>query len=142
MQEKMNSFVYIEHENKLDNANVGQLQENLVFDHKLREKAQIRHTTAAMTRFQFQKKWLSKMKNLALTIYFLIVPFLQTPGWCIAYFKAQDSQIHWVYNCRAVDDGHILYSNLPKFNPILLACIDFTCIGSLVFYMWYKTTWR
>jgi two pore calcium channel protein, plant len=41
-----------------------------------------------------------------------------------------------------VDNGTILYSNLPKLNPWLVAVLDITSLGYLVFYMWYKTTWR
>jgi len=84
------------------------------------------------------------MKNFALIVFYFVIPFLQSPDWCVAYYKEnkQKGEYYWIYDCKVVDNGHILYSNLPKFNPVLSACIDFICIGSLAFYMWFKTTWR
>jgi hypothetical protein len=74
-------------------------------------------------------------------VFYFVVPFLQTPEWCVTYYKSNDLHA-WIYDCRLVQNGQILYSDLPKLSPWFSASIDFVCIGILVFYVWYKTTWR
>ena len=44
-----------------------------------------------MERYQFQKRWLSKMKNFVLIVFYFVVPFLQSPDWCVAYYKHIDN---------------------------------------------------
>lgn len=94
-----------------------------------------------MKNYNFQKKWLSGVKNVVILVYYLVIPFLQTPDWCVKYYK--DHGLHgWLYNCQKVDNGTVLYSNLPKLSPWLVAFLDISSLGYLVFYMWFKTTWR
>lgn len=59
------------------------MQAELMFDHKLAEKMKINDNEEARQRFLWQKKWLSKVKMLAIIMYYFIVPFLQTPRWCL-----------------------------------------------------------
>ena len=95
----------------------------------------------AFGKYQFQKKWLSKIKNAVILIYYFVVPFVQAPAWCIsAYKKHDDSAL--VYQCKNEQGGTILYSNMIKFNPWFTGFFDSFSIGFLVFYTWYKTTWR
>ncbi len=56
-------------------ANIAQMQENLLFDHKLREKASVKEGGDAFKRYKFQKRWLSKVKLVALIVYYFVVPF-------------------------------------------------------------------
>ena len=51
------------------------MQENLLFDHRLREKASVMEGVDALKRYQFQKRWLSKVKIVAVIIYYFVVPF-------------------------------------------------------------------
>lgn len=74
-------------------------------------------------------------------LYYFVIPFLQTPDWCIKYYRDLDADT-WVYNCHAVDNGTILYSDLPKLSPWITCSLDIICLGFLVFFMWFKTTWR
>jgi hypothetical protein len=67
----------------LASAGVNTLNQNLEFDHKLNEKSQIRKSKNAMKRYLFQKKWLSGVKNVVIFIFYIVVPFLQTPDWCV-----------------------------------------------------------
>ena len=79
-------------------------------------------------------------------IYFVIVPYLYTPSWCLQYFKDQgdQDQIGFTYNCHLVvlDGGLVPYSNMPKLAPWLTAIIDVICLSYLTFYRMYKLKWR
>ena len=116
------------------------MQENLLFDHKLQEKASVKDGGDAFKRYKFQKKWLSKVKLGALIIYYFVVPFFQTPQWCLNYF--QDDGLKLILNCHEVDGGSIKYSNLPQLAPWLTNVTDFLCLFSITFYFWFKITWR
>ena len=112
-----------------------------MFDHVLREKSQVRQSEHALKQYHFQKKVLSKIKNVAIVIFYFVTPFLQTPDWCVHYYKKNQKR-DWIYKCQDADDGTILYSNLPKLSPWITAFFDIVCLGYLVFFMWYKTIWR
>lgn len=72
---------------KID-KDVKQLQEEINFDHRLKEQYMMKADTKAVEAQKFQKKWLSKIKNVALVFYYLIIPFVQTPNWCTSRFAA------------------------------------------------------
>ena len=54
--------------------------------------------------YQFQKKWLSNLKFIVVVIYFVVLPYLYTPSWCIRYFvDHQDERTSmWTYQCEEV----------------------------------------
>ena len=83
-------------------------------------------------------------KDLAIFVYFFVVPFLQTPDWCINYFRErQDTRlVRPVFECTEVDGGTIRYSELPKLSPSITGACDLVCLGILTFYRCYKMSWR
>ena len=55
---------------------VKQLQEEIIFDHRLKEQYMMKENIQAVEAQKFQKKWLSKIKNVALLFYYLLIPFV------------------------------------------------------------------
>ena len=75
-------------------ADAGALQQEIMFDDRLKAKVAIHQDKASFARYKLQKKWFTVPKNLAIIIYFVIVPFVQTPDWCINYFRErQDTRL-------------------------------------------------
>ena len=58
------------------------------FDKKLEEKAKVKMDGKSEKMHKFQKKWLSGLKNVVIVFYFLLIPMLETPDWCLDYFRA------------------------------------------------------
>ena len=57
-------------------TDAGALQQEIMFDDRLRSKIAIRQDKKSLKRYNLQKKWFSAPKNIAITIYFVIVPLL------------------------------------------------------------------
>ena len=63
----------------------------IAFDSRLAEKASILDSEEAKKAFKVQKVFLSRMKNVTIVIYFFIVPYFETPDWCLRYFARTDT---------------------------------------------------
>ena len=114
-----------------------------MFDDRLKAKVAIFHEDGAFKRYKFARKWCKWPKDVAILIYFFIVPFLQTPAWCIDYFRDKDTQyLRPIYECTEVDGGTIRYSELPKLAPFITGSLDFICLGILTFLRYFKMSWR
>ena len=88
---------------------------------------------------------LSNIKTIVVIIYFVIVPFLWTPDWCALNITDESIQTLTMkcYRVKVGDPGYsVPYSNLPKLRPFVVAIIDFTCLGYLTFYRFFKLKWR
>ena len=57
-------------------TDAGALQKEIWFDDRLRSKIAIRQDKKSRDRYEIQKKWFAMQKNLAIAIYFVIVPLL------------------------------------------------------------------
>ena len=83
---------------------------------------------------------------LVVLVYFLILPYLYTPLWCVKYFIENPNlrTSDFYYNCEEVqiDGGFVRYSTLPKLSGWLTALIDLLCLSFLTFYRFYKLSWR
>ena len=83
---------------------------------------------------------------LVVLVYFLILPYLYTPLWCVKYFIENPNlrTNDFYYNCEDVqiDGGFVRYSTLPKLAGWLTALIDLLCLSFLTFYRFYKLSWR
>jgi hypothetical protein len=90
---------------------VKQLQDEIIFDHRLKEQYMMKENTQAVEAQKFQKKWLSKIKNVALLFYYLIIPFAQTPDWCTNRFASfckangENYRFKLSYDCKTVANG-------------------------------------
>lgn len=69
-----------------------------------------------------------------------MTPFLQSPAWCVHYYKDNYRQ-GFFYDCSVVNGGTIPSSNLPKLAPIASCSLDLACLGYFVFHLWFKKKW-
>ena len=67
-------------------SNLFEIRKELLFDWKLKEKMAINNDSGKQRHMRFQKQWLSSFKVIVVLIYFVIVPYLYTPAWCMEYF--------------------------------------------------------
>jgi hypothetical protein len=71
----------------------------LVFDRKLKERAMLKEDPKAKERYKFHQRVLSKIKGLALVIYYIMVPFLQSPDWCTIEIGDLGLEKNIVFDC-------------------------------------------
>ena len=133
---------------RVQDANVKDLQEELRFDHRLKEQYNTIDDDKAKKAQNFQKKWLSKPKNIALLFYYFVIPFIQTPDWCTKRYaeKCKNNgntkyRLEVTYDCSSVANG-IRYSGFPNFSPLITAILDITCLLILTIFRIYKKKWR
>lgn len=81
------------------------------------------------------------MKNVSVLLYFFIVPFFETPHWCLEYYISIGVQKYTLYDCQKAYFGTIPYSNIPCLAPCITAPIQIISFGVICFYSWYKTRW-
>ena len=58
----------------------------IAFDSRLREKANILRGKDAEKHYRVQKLCLSRLKNVTIVLYYFVVPYFETPDWCLDYF--------------------------------------------------------
>lgn len=71
----------------------------------------------------------------------MINPLIETPKWCIEKLKEDPnfSRGSVILDCRNFE---VPYSYNPTFSPVLIALLDFVCLGFFLYFRWYKTTWE
>ena len=127
---------HAQHEQK----DAASLTKEIRFDNKLKEKIQMKTDERAQELYKVQKKWLSKIKIVAVIIYFLIIPFMETPKWCRDDMNRDD--LTPIYHCSEIADGNIPYSQIYKLNPIITGGLDFLCLSFFIFFRLFKSKWR
>jgi hypothetical protein len=63
------------------------LQKDIEFDKALKERALLKKTKGAAEKYKFSKTYLNPIKYVLLVVYYIVVPFLQTPDWCVRALK-------------------------------------------------------
>ena len=58
----------------------------IAFDARLREKSSMIESIEAAKAYKVQKVCLSRIRNVTIVIYYFIVPYFETPDWCLQYF--------------------------------------------------------
>jgi hypothetical protein len=96
----------------------------------------------AKERYRFHQKVLSKIKGLALVVYYVLVPFLQSPDWCTSEVADMNKDHDIIFDCQAVRSNTVKYSNLPKLAPWFTGLLDILCLSFFAFFRGYKLTWR
>ena len=77
---------------KLDlNKGVRDMHFEIAFDSRLREKANTLDTENAKKHYKVQKVCLSRIKTITIIIYYFVVPYFETPDWCLHYFKSDET---------------------------------------------------
>lgn len=125
----------------------------------------MKQSPEAIAAAKFQKKWLSKIKNIAIAVYYLVIPFLQSPDWCTNawrdYAYANDIKLYKTdlrYHCQWVSFGinppkkyegypsptplNIMFSAFPDIAPLYTGTIDILCLLTLCYFRCYKQKWR
>jgi len=72
------------------------LQQDLAFDRALKERAMLKHTPDAAGKYKFSKNVLNPIKYCALAIFYIIIPMLQTPDWCVRALEEQHKEIKFL----------------------------------------------
>ena len=70
---------------------VRDLHFEIAFDLRLREKALVLEGEDAEKAYKVQKVCLSRLKNVTIVLYYFVVPYFETPDWCLKYFKREDT---------------------------------------------------
>lgn len=96
--------------------------------------------------YRIQKYCLSSMKFIVVATYFVIVPYLYTPQWCMQYF-INDEEARgsiYTYPCRDVriEGASVPYSGIPKLSSWITAIIDIICLSYLTFFRCFKFKWK
>lgn len=110
---------------------VGQLQLEIAFDERLREIATIKdaHELDGVEVNKKDLKRFTLFRSLLVFIYFVIVPFLQSPGWCNEYYHQQGTRNFGAMDCDAVSAATgIRYSDFPALSPLITILIDVVCL--------------
>lgn len=98
----------------------------------------------AIRNYQIHRKYLSKIKWFVVIFYIFIMPFIETPYWCLeknfnSHARFQDTII---YHCHvAMENYEAKSADVLDLNPIITCSIDLMCLGFFVFFRWFKTTW-
>ena len=96
--------------------------------------------------YLIQKYCLSSMKFIVVAIYFVILPYLYAPQWCIHYFNEhpQERSQSLFYNCEeaTLDGATVPFSGITKLDPWITAVIDIFCLSYLTFFRCFKYKWK
>ena len=125
-------------------ATVGQLQLAIAFDDKIKEIATIKRTDDPKNDVtKSERRTFYKFRTFLVFFYFLVVPYCQTPGWCLQYYKEHDMRHFGLFDCDAVSqETGIRYSPFPTFSPLLTVIIDIFCLIGFCFMSHKENAWR
>lgn len=128
--------------------NLAAMEDEIRFDRRLKERYMTKDNLEAREAQKFQKDWLSKLKNIALLFYYIVIPFVQTPDWCTNRYSAYchqngipDYKFKITYDCAVVANG-IQFSGFPDFTPLITGVLDIFCLLTLSIFRCYKIKWR
>ena len=116
----------------------------IAFDARLREKSTMLDSDEAKKAYKVQKLCLSRIRNVTIVTYYFIVPYFETPDWCLKFFKRDDTpSVDGIFvPCQDACDGIVKYSDMPKLIPIVCSSLDLFCLLNLCIYRMYKQRWR
>ena len=81
-----------------------------------------------------------------MVIYFLIVPAMLSPDWCLSWYddgpgKRASFKNGLLLDCAKAQNGDVIYSNIPKLRPVASATLDIACLIYLSSFRFFKLTW-
>ena len=126
------------------NKGVRDMHFEIAFDARLREKSTMLESEEAKKAYKVQKVCLSRIRNVTIVVYYFIVPYFETPDWCLKYFKRDDTPPvdEFFVPCYNAMNGEVKYSDMPKLNPVICSSLDLFCLLNLCVYRMYKQKWR
>lgn len=78
-------------EKLLANKGVRDMHFEIAFDARLREKSTMLESEEAKKAYKVQRVCLNRLRNITIVIYYFIVPYFETPDWCLKYFQRNDT---------------------------------------------------
>ena len=118
---------------------VNQLQFEIGFDLKLQEMAGYKEDYKdSLTKIQRSR--LKLLKSCTVFFYFLVVPFHQSPNWCLEFYNNDPRKIpnFGVLDCDVVSTATgYRYSSIPTFSPLVTAFIDMVCLAAFCVFAYY-----
>ena len=85
------------------------------------------------------------VQTILVFFYFLVVPFCQSPAWCLDYYNAQNYRHFGLFDCDTVamdNDVRIRYSAFPTFSPMITILIDVVCMIAFILMTLVESSWR
>ena len=113
----------------------------IYFYKKLKYRTSLLDDEKSKANFKIHQKYLSPINMLLLMVYIIIIPFLETPMWCLKRLKESEGFERGSVRLHCEDMG-VPFSGNPTLSPVFIAFLDFTCLSYFVFIRWFKTKWR
>ncbi len=118
---------------------VSDLQASIYFYKQLIYKSSVKPDEKSQEMYKFHKKYLSRLKFFFLILYIGVLPFLETPEWCLSRIKdSGKARGQIILDC---EDLGVPHSHFPKFSPTFISVIEFFCLAFFVYFRWSKTRW-
>ena len=129
----------------MDLQDSNMLQMHLVqdFDARLNYKLKVRQDDEkAHKNYLIHRRYLSRIKYFVIFLYIGVMPFIETPYWCLQKNGDHPIQKTLIYDCHVdMADYEVKYSSFANFNPILTYSLDICCVVFLVYFKWFKSLW-
>ena len=94
--------------------------------------ASVKHDVKdAVTKENRSKYYLAR--SILVFFYFIVVPFCQSPGWCLEFYHAQNYRNFGTFDCdsaAASEDIRVRYSAFPTLSPMVTILIDVVCMAA------------
>ena len=131
----------LEHED-LD-LNAGQLAILIAFDDSVKEMASFKNVDPSEKLTKEQRKKYYAARGFLVFFYFIVVPFCQSPAWCLEYYHQQGYRNFGMFDCDAVSvESRVRYSAFPTFSPMVTILIDVFCMVAFCIMACYEKKWK
>ena len=124
----------------MGNNDVRDLSSRFYFYKKLKYVLTVRQDEQSQARYRFHQRYLSRLKLIFLVSYIIVIPFLESPNWCVTAVR-DSPDFHRGRIVLECNDRGVPFSGNPTLSPVFIACLDFMCLGFFLFFRWYKTLW-
>lgn len=142
----------LERESVMSSMNLADLEDYIHFDTRLKHKFLTRTTQDAEAASKFFDKWVDPLTNLALLVYFVVVPLMATPEWCSKRWAdwsiatdRHNFRLEPFYDCQWVVDAQGLnleMADIPYISPLYAECLNIICLLTFCWSRWYLTKFR
>ena len=124
---------------------VTQLQLEIAFDDKVKEMALFKDGELSkedqLTSKERNAYYL--IRSLLTFVFFVCIPFMQTPGWCLEPYHDSGNRSFGSMDCDTVSAATgIRFSNFPNLSPLLTCIIDFICLIGFCVMACLENKWR
>ena len=90
-----------------------------------------------------QRRAFYLVRKALVFLYFVLVPFCQSPSWCLNYFHQKGERNFGLFDCDMVSaETGYRYSAFPTFSPLLTILIDLVCMVCFCIMICHENGWR